>query len=84
MRKILRQIFWSHGTPLGSLGPGSQGDMHPRASQCQILHIWGLYDHLDLVALQALAEKLKSTPSWCGTLFRRQVIIFNIVMTQKC
>ena len=57
-----RMVWYS---PLGSLGPGSQGDMHPRACQCQILHIWGLYDHLDLVALQALAEKLKSTPSWC-------------------
>ena len=24
MRKILDQKFWSHGTPLGHLGPGSQ------------------------------------------------------------
>ena len=28
MRKFLRQKFWSHGTPLGSLGPLSQGDVH--------------------------------------------------------
>ena len=36
MRKILRQKFWSLGTTLGSLGPGSQGDVHPRACKCQI------------------------------------------------
>ena len=26
MRKFLRQKFWSHGTPLGYLGPVSQED----------------------------------------------------------
>ena len=27
MRKFLHQKFWSHGTPLGSLGPLSQQDI---------------------------------------------------------
>ena len=36
-RKILNQKFWSHGTPLGSMGPGSQQDPDEIFSQNQIL-----------------------------------------------
>ena len=66
MRKILDQKFWSHGTPLGSLGPLSFEALGPGASQCQILLIWGPYECLDLAALQVQAEILKPIRTWCG------------------
>ena len=59
MRKFLSQKFWSHGTPLGSLGPLSFEALGPGASQCQILFILGPYECLDLVALQVQAKILK-------------------------
>ena len=65
MRKILRQKFWSLGTPLGSLGPGSQGDVRPRACKCQIQVIWGPCEPSVLVALQGQAENPKTAGAWC-------------------
>ena len=65
MRKFLRQKFWSHGTPLGSLGPGSFEDLGPGFGQCQIPLIWGPYEYPVLVACHVQAEKLKSIPSRC-------------------
>ena len=65
MRKILRQKFWSLGTTLGSLGPGSQGDVRPRACKCQIQVIWGQCEPSVLVALQGQAENPKTARAWC-------------------
>ena len=56
-RKILNQKFWSHGTPLGSMGPGSQQDPDEIFSQSQILVIWGLYNCPDIVACREQAKK---------------------------
>ena len=67
MRKILRQKFWSLGTPLGSLGPGSQGDVRPRACKCQIQVIWGPCEPPVLVALQGQAENPKTAGAWCAS-----------------
>ena len=65
MRKILCQKFWSLGTTLGSLGPGSQGDVRPRACKCQIQVIWGPCEPSVLVALQGQAENPKTAGAWC-------------------
>ena len=65
MRKILHQKFWSHGTPLGSLGPLSQQDTILGAGQLQILVIWGLYRPPVVVALETHAENLKTAGAWC-------------------
>ena len=61
MRKFLSQKFWSHGTSLGSLGPLSQGDVHPGFSQPQFLVIWGPYNYPGIVACHEQAENLKLT-----------------------
>ena len=66
MRKILGRKFWSLGTPLGSLGPLSQGDVILGPCGLQILVIWGQYEPPVLVACQATAENPKSVGSWCG------------------
>ena len=66
MRKFLRQKFWSHGTPLGSLGPLSFEDLGPGFDQCQIPLIWGPYEFPVLVACHVQAKKLKSVASWCA------------------
>ena len=66
MRKILRQKFWSLGTPLGSLGPGSQGDVRPRACKCQIQVICGPCEPPVLVTLQGQAENPKTAGAWCA------------------
>ena len=65
MRKFLTKFFWSHGTPLGYLGAGSQADLGLGPCRFQILVIWGPYDFPVLVALQAQAENLKPIRSRC-------------------
>ena len=63
MRKFLSQKFWSHGTPLGSLGPLSQGDVHLWFGRPQFLVILGPYSHPDIVACQGQAENPNLTYS---------------------
>ena len=65
MRKILDQNFWSHGTPLGSLGPLSQQDTILRAGQLQILVIWGPYEPTVIVAPETHAENPKTAGLQC-------------------
>ena len=65
MRKILDQNFWSHGTPLGSLGPLSQQDTILGAGQLQILVIWGPYRPPIVVALETQAENPKTAGLQC-------------------
>ena len=65
MRKILCTKFWSHGTPLGSLGALSQQDTILGAGQLQILVIWGPYRPPVVVALETHAENLKTVGAWC-------------------
>ena len=65
MRKFLSKIFWSHGTPLGSLGALSQQDTILGAGQLQILVIWGPYRPPVVVALETHAENLKTAGAWC-------------------
>ena len=65
MKKNLTQKIWSHGTPLGSLGPLSQGDVIVGPYGLQILVIWGPYEPPVLVACQAQAENPKSAGALC-------------------
>ena len=67
MRKFLGQNFWSHGTPLGSLGPLSQGDMILWFDWRYFLVIWGPCDHPVIAALHAQAEILKTAGAWCDS-----------------
>ena len=66
MRKFLDQKFWSHGTPLGSLGPLSQQDTILGAGQLQILVIWGPYESTVVVALETHAENPKTAGVQCA------------------
>ena len=66
MGKFLTENFWSHGTPLGYLGAGSQEALHPGACRFQILVIWGLNDYPVLVACQGQAKNLKTAGARCG------------------
>ena len=66
MRKILDQKFWSHGTPLGSLGPLSQQDTILGAGQLQILVIWGPCEPPVVVALKTQAENPKTAGQQCA------------------
>ena len=56
MRKILRKKFWSQGTALGSLGPGSQEALGLGPCRFQILVIWGPYEASVLVACLCQAK----------------------------
>ena len=73
MRKFLSGKFWSHGTPLGSLGPLSFEDLGPGSCQCQIPVIWGPYEYPVLVACHVQAKKLKSVASRCGLCKQKEV-----------
>ena len=66
MRKFLGQKFWSHGTPLGSLGSLSQGDVSLWFDWHYFLVIRGPCDHPVIVALHAQAEILKTAGAWCA------------------
>ena len=65
--KFLDQKFWSHGTPLGSLGPLSREVAILGAVRLQILVIWGPYEPPEVVPLNVQPENPKTTASWCGT-----------------
>ena len=66
MRKFLDQKFWSHGTPLGSLGPLTQQDTILGAGQLQILVIWGPCEPIIVVAPETHAENPKSAGLQCA------------------
>ena len=63
--KILRQKFWSHGTSLGYLRPGSQRDLGLGFCGPQFLLVLGPYKPPALVAPQGTAKNLKPTAAWC-------------------
>ena len=63
--KFLGQKFWSHGTPLGSLGPLSQQDTILGAGQLQILVIWGPCEPTVVVAPETHAENPKTAGLQC-------------------
>ena len=65
VRKFLRPKFWSLGTHLGSLGPGSQADLGLGPCRLQFLVIWGPYEWLALTACQGTAENPNLTAAWC-------------------
>ena len=72
MRKILDQKFWSHGTPLGSLGPLSQQDTILGAGQLQILVMWGPCEPPVVAALKTQAENPKTAEQQCDNVFMGQ------------
>ena len=63
--KIWRQKFWSHGTPLGSSGSGSQEALPLGFCKLQFLVIWGPLDPPVLVALLEQAKIPKPTAALC-------------------
>ena len=81
MRKFLTKKFWSHGTPLGYLGAGSQADLSLGPCRFQILIIWGPYDFPVLVALQAQAENLKPIRSRCENKSR---VVYRLNFVSIC
>ena len=62
MRKILRPKFWSLGTKLGYLGPGSQKALDEIFSLPQILLYMGPYDLPGVVAYRGKAKIPKLFP----------------------
>ena len=64
MRKILDQKYWSHGTPLGSLGPLSREAAILGAVRLQILVICGPYEPPELVPFYVQPENPNTTASW--------------------
>ena len=69
MRKFLDQKFWSHGTPLGSLGPLTQQDTILGAGQLQILVIWSPYEPTVVVGPETHAENPKTAGLQCAFAF---------------
>ena len=65
LRKILTKKFWSQGTPLGSLGPGSQEALGLGPCQFQILVIWGPYDPPVLLVFQTHAKNPNTAGARC-------------------
>ena len=60
MRKILKKFFWSHGTRLGYLGPGSREALGPGSYGFQILVIWGPNDLPVLLVFHVQAKNLNT------------------------
>ena len=70
VRIILMEKFWSHGTPLGSLGPGSQEALGLGPRRFQILVIWGPYDPPVPLLFQTHAKNPNTAGAWCVVRFR--------------
>ena len=62
----MNQNFWSHGTPIGSLGPLSGEDPILGFDQHRIPVIWGPYEPPVVVALETFAENPKMAGSRCA------------------
>ena len=82
-RKILRQKFWSHGTPLGYLGPVSLEALGLGACRLLILVIWDPYEPPVPVALHVHAKNLKTIGSWCAKC-RPIVVVAQNVVVDEC
>ena len=63
--KILTKKIWSQGTPLGSLGPGSQEALGLGPCRLQIVVIWGPDDTPVLVVFHVNAKNPNTAGSWC-------------------
>ena len=76
----MRQKIWSHGTPLGSLGPLSLKDPDQLFSKYHFLVIWVPNEYPGVVALETQAKNLKSTGAWCDSestsLTMKGIIVF--------
>ena len=62
MRKNLTKNFWSLGTNLGYLGPGSQADLDGIFSKPQIFVIWDPIRLSELVACLGTTKTVKTFP----------------------
>ena len=63
MRKILDQKFWSHGTHLGYLYPGSQKGLVEMFSKLRFPIAIGPSEGPDMLVLFLHAENLKKFPN---------------------
>ena len=68
MRKILTKFFWSHGTPLGYLGPGSQQDVGLGACQMWFRVPWGPYEDPIIVVSHEIQKSPKTSGARCAIL----------------
>ena len=75
MRKFWREKIWSHGTPLGSLGPLSREAPILGAVQLQILVIWGPYELLVVVVLETQAKNFSKTQKFNSPALPKKVTI---------
>ena len=69
LRKILTKNFWSHGTPLGYLGPESQEALGLGACRFQIQVIWGQNESPVLMAFQGQAKNPSGWSLVCTLFF---------------
>ena len=82
MRKFLDGKFWSHGTPLGSMGPLSQKALDKIFSNYQILVIWGPYGPNIPLVYETHAENLK--PSSIMKCSRSESTYRNNIFQNNC
>ena len=66
MRNFLSQKLWSLGTPLGSLGPGSQKGLPGIFSNVVFLHHWDPDEVPEKVSNPLLSKKLVALRKRCG------------------
>ena len=67
MRKNLQQKFWSHGTPLGYLGPASHQDVRLGACRVCFMDPWGPYEDPVVVVPQVNPENPNTAGARCGS-----------------
>ena len=68
VRKILQQKFWSHGTPLGYLGPASHQDVRLGACRVCFVDPWGPYEDHMVVVSQVNPENPNTAGARCATI----------------
>ena len=79
----MRPKFWSLGTHLGSLGPGSQGDVGLGSCRLQFLVIWGPNECPALMACQGTAENPNLIGAQCETINNMSTKSFGTIGLAK-
>ena len=73
MRQFSRQNFWSLGTSLGSLGPGSQNGPPEIFSNVDFLLHWDPNEAPDKVSCPSLTKKLATLRERCALQYQLSV-----------
>ena len=76
MRKFLKKIFWSHGTPLGYLGSLSQKGPPEIFLKWVLFNLSNPLRHPAPLVDPLLTKNLDTAGPWCGRLIFARAVLY--------